>query len=72
MLADEVDHVVGVDTHRDEHVLAVVACPSGAVVAQQSVRASAHGYAQSVRFVEQHSSVWGKEIRFRLEAVGWC
>jgi len=24
MLADEVDYVVGVDTHRDEHVLAVV------------------------------------------------
>ncbi len=25
MLADEVDYVLGVDTHRDEHVLAVVA-----------------------------------------------
>ena len=24
MLADQVDYVVGVDTHRDEHVLAVV------------------------------------------------
>ena len=38
MLADEVDYVVGVDTHRDEHVLAVVAAPAGAVVAQRSVR----------------------------------
>ena len=38
MLADEVDYVVGVDTHRDEHVLAVVAAPAGAVVAQRAVR----------------------------------
>jgi len=27
MLADELDYVVGVDTHRDEHVLAVVVAP---------------------------------------------
>jgi len=27
MLADELDYVLGVDTHRDEHVLAVVAAP---------------------------------------------
>ena len=31
MLADELDYVVGVDTHRDEHVLAVVVAPAGAV-----------------------------------------
>jgi transposase len=44
-------------------VLAVVACPSGAVVAQQSVRASARGYAKALRFVEQHSGrrVWAVE-----------
>ena len=29
MLADELDYVVGVDTHRDEHVLAVVAAAAG-------------------------------------------
>jgi hypothetical protein len=29
MLADELDYVVGVDTHRDQHVLAVVAAPTG-------------------------------------------
>jgi len=34
MLADELDYVVGVDTHRDEHVLAVVVVPTGALVAQ--------------------------------------
>jgi len=31
MLADQLDYVVGVDTHRDEHVLAVVAAPAGLV-----------------------------------------
>jgi hypothetical protein len=35
MLADELDYVVGVDTHRDEHTLAVIAAPSGGVVAQR-------------------------------------
>ncbi len=45
MLADELDYVVGVDTHRDQHVLAVVVAPTGAVVAQQSVAAGARGYA---------------------------
>jgi transposase len=50
MLADELDYVVGVDTHLDEHVLAVVASPSGAVIAKRSVRASARGYASALRF----------------------
>ena len=38
MLADEVDYVVGVDTHRDQHVLAVVVARTGVVVARRSVR----------------------------------
>ena len=37
MLADELDYVVGVDTHRDEHVLAVVTAPRVAVVAEAAV-----------------------------------
>ena len=41
MLADELDYVVGVDTHRDQHVLAVVVAPTGAVIAQRSVRTNA-------------------------------
>jgi hypothetical protein len=43
MLADELDYVVGVDTHREEHVLAVVTAPAGAVVGQCSVPANARG-----------------------------
>jgi transposase len=53
MLADELDHVVGVDTHRDEHVLAVVAAPAGAVVARQVVAANRGGYRQALRFAER-------------------
>ena len=44
MLADEVDYVIGVDTHRDQHTLAVLSAPTGAVLAQTEVRASARGY----------------------------
>ena len=44
MLADEVDYVIGVDTHRDQHTLAVVVASTGAVVAQSSVRADRRGY----------------------------
>ena len=64
MLADQVDYVVGVDTHRDRHTLAVVAAPAGAVVAQCSVAASGRGYAQALRFAEEYaigSRVWAIE-----------
>jgi transposase len=64
MLADEVDYVIGVDTHRDEHVLAVVAAPAGAVIAERSVAANGHGYAQALRFAEGHADgkrVWAVE-----------
>jgi transposase len=55
MLADELEYVVGVDTHRDRHTLAVVAAPNGGVVAQRSVRTNARGYADAVRFAEKHA-----------------
>jgi transposase len=64
MLADQVDYVVGVDTHRDEHVLAVVAAPAGAVVAQRSVGASGRGYAEALAFADEHAigrRVWAVE-----------
>ena len=54
MLADEVD-VIGVDTHRDQHTLAVVIAPTGAVLAQTVVRASERGYAQALRFADSHA-----------------
>jgi transposase len=64
MVADEVDYVVGVDTHRDAHVLAVVAAPWGAVVAWRSVQASAAGYAAGLRFARRYAAtacLWALE-----------
>jgi transposase len=63
MLA-EVDYVIGVDTHRDQHALAVVAAPTGAVVAQQSVRADARGYREALLFAKRYTvgtRVWAVE-----------
>ena len=50
MLADELDYVVGVDTHLEEHVLAVVAAATGAVLARQVLRANKRGYQAALRF----------------------
>ena len=64
MLADEVDYVIGVDTHRDQHVLAVVGASSGGVIAQRSVQSSARGYAEAMRFAGDHAPgarIWAVE-----------
>jgi transposase len=69
MVADELDYVVGVDTHLDEHVLAIVAAPSGAVVARRSIQASARGYAAALRFAAAEAKgarVWA------IEGTGSC
>ena len=63
-VADEVDYVLGADTHLDEHALAAVAAPAGAVVAQRAVQAGARGYAEALRFAERHAPgrrVWAIE-----------
>ena len=64
MVADVVDYVVGVDTHRDEHMLAVVVAPAGAVVAQRKVSANGRGYGQALRFAHRYAGggrVWAVE-----------
>ncbi len=64
MLADELDYIVGVDTHRDQHLLAVVAAPTGALIAQRSVLTNAQGYAEAIRFAKRHgpgARVWAVE-----------
>ena len=63
MLADRVDHMLGVDTHRDAHAVAVVA-PSGAVGAHATVGADARGYRRLLRFARAHAPgrrVWAIE-----------
>ncbi|HEX5291943.1 MAG TPA: IS110 family transposase [Streptosporangiaceae bacterium] len=54
MLADVVDAVIGVDTHRDVHH-AEIAHPSGAVIATCSVRNTSAGYAQLLAWAGEHS-----------------
>jgi transposase len=64
MLADELDYVIGVDTHRDEHVLAVVSAATGAVLARQAAWANARGYQAALRFAGEaaHGArVWAIE-----------
>lgn len=64
MLAEKVDYVIGVDTHRDQHALAVVAVPTGALVAQKSVRTDARGYRDALRLAQRHARgvrVWAIE-----------
>jgi hypothetical protein len=64
MLAEEVDYVVGVDTHRDQHVLAVVVASTGGVIAQRSVRSNARGYVEAMRFAGDHAPgarIWAVE-----------
>jgi transposase len=64
MVADEVDYVIGVDTHRDEHTLAAVSAPAGAVVAGEAVRANARGYRATLRFAARYATgrrVWAIE-----------
>jgi len=56
MLADELDYVLGVDTHRDEHVVAVLTAPAGAVVAGKAVRANARGYRELLRLAERYAA----------------
>ena len=54
MLADIVDAVIGVDTHRDTHH-AEIAHPSGTVIATCSIRNSSAGYAQLLSWAREHA-----------------
>src|SRR5438128_6291322 len=56
MLADELDYVIGVDTHRDEHVLAVLRAAAGAVVAGEALPANARGYRETLRFAGRYAA----------------
>jgi hypothetical protein len=53
MLAEQVDGVIGVDTHRD--TLAAAAVSSlGAVLAHAEAATDAHGYLQLLKFARKH------------------
>ena len=63
MLADLIELVIGVDTHKDTHTAAVVAAATGAVVTQVTVPATPAGYRQLLRLADRHDGrrVWAIE-----------
>jgi transposase len=68
MLADLVELVIGVDTHKHTHTAAVVHAVSGAVLEQATVPATAAGYRQAgyrqlLRLADRHDGrrVWAIE-----------
>jgi len=64
MLADQVDHVIGVDTHRDWHAAAIVAALSGALELETTIVANPIGYKRLLRFARGHAGgrrVWAIE-----------
>lgn len=66
MLADQVDYVIGVDTHRDTNTAAVVTA-AGAVLAHQQCSTDAMGYRRVVAFADEHAPgrrVWAIEGSF--------
>ena len=52
-LADRVEVVLGVDTHKHEHAAAVVSAVGG-VLGELTVPATGEGYARLLRFAEAH------------------
>jgi hypothetical protein len=66
MLAERVDHVIGVDTHRDSHS-AAVCNSSGAVTARATVAADALGYKCLPRFAREGAPGWRV---FAIERTG--
>ena len=64
MLAERVDHVVGVDTHRDSHSAAIVVAGTGEVLLGRTIGADAFGYKRLLRFARTHAAgrrVWAIE-----------
>lgn len=64
MLAERVDHVIGVDTHRDAHTAAVLDAATGAVLAVCDCPANPVAFKRLLRFARLHAEsrrVWAIE-----------
>ena len=63
MLAELVEVVIGVDTHKDTHTAAVIDSRTGAVLAAATVPADPDGYAELLALAEQQSGLraWALE-----------
>ena len=63
MLADTVELVIGVDTHKHPHTAAVVVAATGAVMEQATVPATPAGYQQLLKLASQQPGprIWAIE-----------
>ena len=64
MLAGQVEHVIGVDTHRDTNTAAVIDAVTGAAVEHTECSTDAFGYKRLLAFADQHTTgrrVWAIE-----------
>ena len=64
MLADEVDAVIGVDTHRDTNTAQVVGAKTGAIGSHATTETNQLGYRRMLAFAEEHAPaprVWAIE-----------
>ncbi|HEX5877640.1 MAG TPA: transposase, partial [Actinomycetota bacterium] len=63
MLAEVVEVVIGVDTHKHTHTAAVVVAATGAVIEQVTVPAAPAGYQQLLQLADRHDGrrVWAIE-----------
>lgn len=66
MLAEHVDAVIGVDTHRDTHTLEIAA-PSGAPIAALTVGNDPAGYAAALGWAAEHAP--GPRVVFAVEGT---
>ena len=55
MLADELDFVLGVDTHRDVHAVGVIEVRTGVVVFEATIAADSGGYAEALLLAQRHA-----------------
>jgi hypothetical protein len=65
MLADQADHVLGIDTHRDSHSAAILAADTEVVEGQITVAANERGYRRLRRLragpsIQQHFNRGGR------------
>ncbi|GAA4898504.1 IS110 family transposase [Actinomycetospora straminea] len=66
MLAELVEHVIGVDTHTETHTAAVVVASTGAVVETVTVPADPRGYQGVLELAERHGGLRA----FAIEGAG--
>lgn len=56
MLSGRVDHVIGVDTHRDTHTAAVVDAVTGGVLGHLECTTDAMGFQRALAFADKHAT----------------